>query len=98
MSNEIPPHSRPAGLLVFTALVVALIYRETLGIQLTGIVEIWLGLYAVRKQYVPYGWRGRATRGSIRGIPAVAIGLAVICLGVYMLVNPETVAAWGSRH
>lgn len=98
MPSEAPRYGRLAGLVVFAILVVALIHRETLGIQLAGLFEICLGLHVVRKQEVPYGWRGRAPSGYIRGIPAIAVGLAVIGLGIYVLLNPETVAAWGRRH
>jgi hypothetical protein len=96
--DRLRPSSGPIGLLVFVVLVVASIYRLTLGIQFAGAAVIWTGFLFVRTARVPYGWRGQPPSGYITGIPAVVTGLAVIGLGIYMLARPEAVAAWGRRH
>jgi hypothetical protein len=96
--NALQPFNGPAGLIVFAILVVASIYRVTLGIQFAGVAAIWTGGVLIRTRQVAYGWRGRPPSGYITGIPAIAIGIAVVSLGIYMPMRPEAVATWGHRH
>jgi hypothetical protein len=92
------PFNGPAGLIVFAILILASIYRVTLAIQFAGVAALWTGGFFIRVRQVAYGWRGGPPSGYITGIPAIAIGLAVVCLGIYMLMRPEVVATWGHRH
>jgi len=89
---------RWGGFLVFAIMVIAFIHRETLGIQLLGLVEVIVGLSLVRSQSVGYGIRGRPARGYIRGFPAILLGVGLSLLGLYSLLRPAAVAAWGHRH
>lgn len=97
-ANGSSPFGGRLGMLAFAIIAIASMYRVTLGIRLAGLEVLLFGCYVVRVRKVPYGWRGQPPSGYITGVPAVAIGLALVGLGIFMLARPASVADWASRH
>jgi len=63
-------------------------YARLFGIRAFGLAEIAVGVYWLKVERIPYGWRSQAPAGYWSGWMVVALGSLLVGIGLLSLAAP----------
>lgn len=84
-------------LLFAVAVTVFLLFGQSVGWRVVGILQLIFTIKILRKRAVGVGWEGFKPSFYLRELPAFLIGIISLCLAIMLLRFPEqTIIKWST--